>query len=98
MSEWSSIESAPKDKGVLVLCQRGNGTKVVVIGCYCSKFTQEASDELAGEEWCDYDESSGEYYCPEGWYEKIENWDELVACAFDTSTTAIGWLPLPTSE
>lgn len=95
MSEWNSIESTPNDKRLLVLCERSNGTKVVVIGVYCSKFSQEASDELAGDDWCDYDEKTDTYYCPEGWYERIENWDELSAVAFDSRLTVIGWLPIP---
>ena len=98
MSEWNSIETAPKDKRLLVLCKRSNDTKAVVIGVYCRKFTQEASEEWAGEDWCDYDENSDTYYCQEGWYEQIENWDELSACAFDSRNTAIGWLPIPKSE
>jgi len=95
MSEWNNIEEAPKDKRLLVLCSRSNGSKHVVIGVYCTKFRQEASDDLAGEEWCDYDEKSDTYFVPEGWYEQIENWDDLTACAFDTRNEVIGWLPIP---
>lgn len=95
MSEWKTIETAPKDKRIIVLCQYESGRKVAVIACYCSKFTQEASDDLCGEDWCDYDENSDTYYCPEGWYEQIENWDDLTACAFDSRITPIGWASIP---
>ena len=43
----------------------------------------------------EYDEAEDEYYVPEGWFERIENWDDytdIAVCDF----TITHWMPLPT--
>ena len=42
----------------------------------------------------EYDEAEDEYYIPEGWFERIENWDDytdIAVCDF----TITHWMPLP---
>lgn len=42
----------------------------------------------------EYDEAEDEYYVPEGWFERIENWDDytdIAVCDF----TITHWMPLP---
>ena len=42
----------------------------------------------------EYDEATDEYYAPEGWYERIENWDDytdIKVCDY----TVTHWMPLP---
>ena len=41
----------------------------------------------------EYDEEADVYYDPEGWYEKIDNWDEYAAVFM--SPTVTHWMPLP---
>lgn len=42
----------------------------------------------------EYDEAEDKYYVPEGWFERIENWDDytdIAVCDF----TITHWMPLP---
>jgi len=91
---WNSIETAPSDVRLLVACATSSGRLISLIAVHCSKHTQEAGDEFIDSEWCDYDEASDTYYCPVGWYEQIQNWDELSACHI-TDMTPVLWANLP---
>ncbi|MHC1670481.1 hypothetical protein ACODUO_15075 [Stenotrophomonas maltophilia] len=94
MNEWKPIETAPRDTAVLVACALPSGKLVRLIAVFCSKHTQEASDQHFGDDWCDYDETTDTYYCPEGWYEQIKNWDELSAVHISDMNPAL-WQHLP---
>lgn len=83
---WKSIELAPKDVALLVACATNSGRLVRLIAVHVSKHTQEAGDDS---DWCDYDEGSDTYFCPEGWYEQIHNWDELSACHISEMTPVL---------
>ena len=50
------------------------------------------SDE--GDDFLEYDEEGDKYYWPEGWYEAIENWDEL-GWAKVYEGEIVYWQPLP---
>lgn len=41
-----------------------------------------------------YDESEDEYYVPEGWFERIENWDDYTDIAVGDYIVT-HWMPLP---
>ena len=41
-----------------------------------------------------YDESEDEYYVPEGWFERIENWDDYTDIAVGDYIIT-HWMPLP---
>ena len=54
------------------------------------------ADDLGADSDMDleYDEAEDEYYVPEGWFERIENWDDytdIAVCDF----TITHWMPLP---
>ena len=54
--------------------------------------TQECSVEAdIGQE---YDEEADCYWTPEGWYERIDNWDEYTSVAV-TESEPSHWMPLP---
>lgn len=91
---WKPIETAPKDAPLLVACATPSGKLVRLIAVFCSKHTQEASDEYIDADWCDYDETTDTYYCPEGWYEQIRNWDELSAVHISDMKPVL-WQQLP---
>ncbi len=91
---WNPIETAPKDVPLLVACAMPSGKLVRLIAVYCSKRTQEAGEDYNDSDWCDYDEATDTYYCPEGWYEQIKNWDELSAVHISDMTPVL-WQQLP---
>jgi len=91
---WNPIETAPKDVPLLVVCARSSGKLVRLIAVYCSKHREEAGEEYIDSDWCDYDESTDTYYCPEGWYEQIKNWDELSAVHISDMKPVL-WQELP---
>jgi hypothetical protein len=51
-------------------------------------------DGLADEDFAEYDEEDDKYYWPEGWYEAIENWDDLGWVKIDEGEV-VYWQPLP---
>lgn len=55
------------------------------------------------QECCDYDsdftvynEEDDAFYWPEGWYESVDNWDEISALKIYQGTVT-HWMPLPPS-
>lgn len=93
--EWQTIDSAPKNKAILIFYKNcmGNGRTIKAI--YFPKFTSECADDYATGEWEEYDEQTGTSYVPEGWYECIDNWDELANVALEPYNVPSHWMPLP---
>ena len=85
--EWNSIETAPKGKRVLLLVETKHGPRRI-LGEFVSKFQMEMD-----EDWGDFDERSGAYWWPEGWYEVCWYADDIAG--FRVTDPAIGWCPLP---
>lgn len=52
------------------------------------------SDSYGDDDFTEYDEESDTFYWPEGWYEAIENWDDLGYVKVDEGEV-IFWQPLP---
>lgn len=50
--------------------------------------------DLDDDDFLEYDEQTDEYYWPEGWYEAIENWDDLGYIKVNEGEI-IYWQPLP---
>jgi len=78
---------------VLISYLNSYGKSRVIIARYIEKFTEEA-----GENWDDfgeYNEETDSYYWPDGWYEKIDNWDEYSDIKVSSNITLTGWQPLP---
>ena len=50
--------------------------------------------EIDNDDFLEYDEEDDKYYWPEGWYEEIDNWDELQSVAINEGVVDY-WQPLP---
>jgi hypothetical protein len=68
------------------------GKKFPIRAMWAAKHTVESHDE-ADPGWCDYDEATDTYYCPEGWYE----WNEHEEVHWFVSETPRAWCSLPPS-
>ena len=92
---WIPVsERLPKqNEKVLVTYTNRLGNCRRVIAELVAKHTVEASDDYWGY-GADYDEATDQYYCPAGWYECVENWDELAYLAIHEGEVT-HWMPLP---
>ena len=90
--EWISVKKRlPKvDKPVLITA-KDNNYEYVCVGKWVEKYSVEDYGENF--EFTDYNEENDTYYCPEGWYECIHNWDDYSdVFIYDE---VIAWRPLP---
>ncbi len=92
ISQWRPINDAPKNVPVLVKFKNRAGMDRIVKAFYAKKFTLTYEGDC--EEWADYDESSGECYAPEGWYEDVYGDHE---CENLNSEEITHFMPLPPS-
>lgn len=95
MSKWISVEDRLPESGVNVIaCQvtHNYGFQLQFVGHYTGKF-EEVSD-CDCDDFNEYDESTDEYYVPEGWYENQYNWDEFASIAVHGGDVT-HWMPLP---
>ena len=90
MSEWQTIDTAPKGKPILVHYTNIYGHGRTVKAYYIERFTEEASSDSENDE---YNEADDTYYTLPGWYEMIDNWDDYTAVAINADPT--NWMPLP---
>lgn len=58
-----------------------------------AKFCQDGV-ETDSDDFLEYDEEDNTYYWPEGWYEEIDNWDELQSIYINEGVVDY-WQPLP---
>ena len=94
---WISVKDRLPESGksVLVSCQiklmSGKDKYYVCEAMYTAPKTVSAGvyDDFDA----DYDEETDTYYYPEGWWEKIHNWDEYSSVAIEDFVTH--WMPLP---
>lgn len=95
--QWQPIETAPHGKNVLLAYKNCLGKSRVVKAAFLEKYSVEENSYDDFVECCDYHEEHDTYYWPEGWYEQIDNWDDLSAVAIDKGNIerAVGWMPLP---
>ena len=70
----------------------GNGRTICAI--WVPAKTRSDEGDLDAEDFLEYDEEGDKYYWPEGWYEAIENWDEL-GWAKVYEGEIVYWQPLP---
>jgi len=77
MRSWISVDGEMPENGATVLLRQvnPNGYTCCIVGRYVGKFELEASSDMVDDE-VDYNEDEDEYYCPAGWYENIENWND----------------------
>lgn len=70
----------------------GKGRTVCAIWVPAKSRTDDG--DLDSDDFLEYDEEDDKYYWPEGWYEAIENWEELGWCKLYEGEV-IYWQPLP---
>lgn len=92
-SQWNAIETAPKNKKIIVRYKNVLGKDRTVFAKYLDKFTEEATEGTDCE--TDYCEDDDTYYCKEGWVELIDNLDDFSSVYFDSQNVPTHWMPLP---
>jgi hypothetical protein len=95
--QWQPIETAPKNRTVLVWYRNRRGKWRVVKAMYVTANTLECDPDEFSED-C-YEEENGSYYCTEGWYLDVEI--ECEMGMFDYSYMRIHenleyWMPILT--
>lgn len=82
MSEWKSIESAPKNRKVLAAYRNALGNWRIVTACYHTEL-----------DWSDdhYPMDSDSEFAPEAWYEESDSAETI----YPTSSPPTHWMPLP---
>lgn len=92
-SQWMPIETAPKNKKIIVKYKNCNGNTRTVFAKYIEKFTEEPNFDAECE--TDYCENDDTYYLKEGWVELIDNWDEFTSVYFDARNVPSHWMLAP---
>ena len=77
--KWRPIESAPKDKLILISLRRKHGTRVTVRACWYGENELENPDYIETE------------YAPSGWYESSAESEHCDALNGEPTH----WMPLP---
>lgn len=96
--KWISVEAAKPSTNnlVLVKCEKDYDGRIhafCTMAIYVPKFTV-LEEDLMGEDFWeqgDYDDVTGTYYTPEGWYE----WQSEPDMNYKISATVTHWMPLP---
>ena len=89
-ARWKPIDTAPKDgRAVLVFYKNELDKNRIVKVRYVGKFMLECDDDTYQ---VDYDENDIPY-CPEGWYEQVDNYDDYAEFYMERNITH--WTPLP---
>lgn len=100
--QWIPVtpETMPESGVTVLLCcecrYRGKSLlyryRYICDGQYIAKHAETVgytADDIATE----YDEETDEFYLPEGFYERINNWDEYSSVVISDSVTH--WMPMP---
>jgi hypothetical protein len=93
-SEWVAVSDRLPRSNVIVLAHYKNshGHNRRIRAEWAQSKTLEASDNWDGD--AEYDEATDTYYCPQGWYERIDNWDEFSSIAVHEGEIT-HWMPMP---
>lgn len=95
LREWQPIITAPHSKRVLIHYKNSLGNSRIIKAKFVPRYTVESEHgDWANDEYC---EERDEYYYIGGWYEIIDNWDELSA-VYVTEGVPDMWYPLPVIE
>lgn len=90
---WIPVSEKMPDPGVTVLAyyKNSHGLDRRIRATWVAAKTLEA---IGDGDFGEYDENSDNYYCPEGWYERVDNWDEM-SHVFVSEGLISRWMPLP---
>ena len=91
---WIPVSNGKPESGkhVLLCCEiKPLGKRYVCDGFYAQSKT--ITTICDGDNNCEYDEETDEYYLIEGYYEIIKNWDDYSSIVIDDFVTH--WKPLP---
>lgn len=93
---WTPISEGmpPANKPILLKQQRDGYEPFVIVGIYAEKHTIVACDFEFGE----YSEQHDEVFCPEGFYERMMNWDEYRYIRISEYEPVIAWMEIPGGE
>lgn len=83
MNEWQPIKTAPANTPVIVHYKNALGNSRTVKAEFVPRFTRERTSK-----------NEGNHYWLEGWYEMVDNWDNLSHIRI-TGVTITHWMPLP---
>lgn len=72
---WMPISEAKSGQTVLAGYRNSSGKWRTVRAEFIGKFTREHTEECGLDP--DYSEEADTFYWPEGWYERIESWDDF---------------------
>tara|TARA_A100001015_G_scaffold230297_1_gene260538 strand:- start:179 stop:475 length:297 start_codon:yes stop_codon:yes gene_type:complete len=95
---WTPIteKMPPAGKLVLLKQQAENWEPFVIIGKFVPAKTEEDDGPDSDfTEACDYDEEKEVWYWPEGFYERIANWDEFRFVLCEAASPVIEWMEIP---
>jgi len=92
---WIDASAAPRNQTGLVcyLTRHGKRRTVRAVHVGIKTVMYDGDDDDSG----DYDEATGEYYLPAGWYERVENGD-YDYYPIDGTVTHFMPLPAPPAE
>ncbi len=97
-SPWVAVsERLPEsERTVLAFYLNSHGKGRRVRAEYIAAKTKSADDGWDSDEPADYDEQADEYFWPAGWYEVMDNWDDLTHMVIHEGEVT-HWMPLPKS-
>ena len=95
-TQWISVEAQlpESERTVLAYYLNSHGKGRRVRAEYIAAKTKSADDGWDSDEPADYDEQADEYFWPAGWYEVVDNWDDLTHMVIHEGKVT-HWLPLP---
>ena len=93
---WIPVsEQLPEsERTVLAFYLNSHGKGRRVRAEYIAAKTKSADDGWDSDEPADYDEQADEYFWPAGWYEVMDNWDDLTHMVIHEGGVT-HWMPLP---
>ena len=93
---WISVEDRlpESERAVLAFYLNSHGKGRRVRAEYIAAKTKSADDGWDSDEPADYDEQADEYFWPAGWYEVMDNWDDLTHMVIHEGEVT-HWMPLP---
>jgi hypothetical protein len=94
-----ATETPPKDVPLLIrICYPQGGVEFRLAMYFSAK--KHIADTDYDTEWCEYDEETDTYFCPEGWYEKGASHEDITWWAMCGSGLAgiTDWAAIPKKE